>query len=254
MHKRQPNEPATMDSIAISAASGMRSRMESLDLLANNLANAETGGYKADREFFSIYTSAEATADAQNNVTTLPVIERQWTDLAAGTLLPTANPLDLAVDGDGMFSIQTARGVRYTRNGALRVSPAGNLATQDGSAVLSTAGNPIPVDKTLPIEILPDGTVQQQGNPIAQIGLKTFSPGDLGKEGASNFVALSNAAPKAGTGTILQGNLEQSNVGTAESAVRLVSITRQFEMLQKAAGIGNDFSKQAIEQVARVVS
>lgn len=243
-----------MDSISISAASGMRSRMESLDLLANNLANAETGGYKADREFYSVYTSAEASADPRNNLTTLPVVEKQWTDLSAGDLRPTWNPLDLAVDGDGMFAIQTSRGVRYTRSGNFRLSPAGTLSAADGSAVRSQTGRPITLDGSLPVEILPDGTVQQAGNAVAKLQIVSFDPGSLSKEGSNYFIAAQNAALTPGTGQVLQGKLEQSNVGAAESAVRLIGITRQFEMLQKAAGIGNDLSKQAIEQVARVIS
>jgi flagellar basal body rod protein FlgG len=243
-----------MDSISISAASGMRSRMQSLDLLANNLANAETGGYKADREFYSVYTSAEASADPQNNLTTLPVVEKQWTDLSAGDLRPTWNPLDLAVDGDGMFAIQTTRGIRYTRNGNFRLSPAGTLTASDGSAVRSQSGKAITLDGSLPVEILPDGTVQQSGNAVAKLQIVSFDPGSLSKEGSNYFIAAQNAAQTPGTGQVLQGKLEQSNVGAAESAVRLIGITRQFEMLQKAAGIGNDLSKQAIEQVARVIS
>jgi flagellar basal-body rod protein FlgF len=243
-----------MDSISISAASDMRSRMESLDLLANNLANTETSGYKADREFYSVYTSAEASADALNNVTTLPVVEKQWTDLSAGDLRPTWNPLDVAIDGDGLFAIQTTRGLRYTRNGNFRLSPAGTLTSSDGGVVRSQTGVPIILDPALPIEILPDGTVQQGGNPVAKLQLTTFSPGSLAKEGANYFIAAQNATQTPATGLVLQGKIEQSNVGAAESAIRLVSITRQFEMLQKAAGIGNDLSKQAIEQVARVVS
>lgn len=243
-----------MDSISISAASGMRSRMESLDLLANNLANTETGGYKADREFYSIYTSAEASADAQNNVATLPVVEKQWTDLSPGDLRNTWNPLDLAVNGDGLFAIQTARGVRYTRNGNFRLSPAGTLTTADGNAVQSRTGTPIALDQALPVDVLPDGTVQQAGNAVGQILMASFDPGNLAKEGANYFVAAQGAISKPVTGAVVQGKLEQSNVGVAESAVRLVAITRQFEMLQKAAGIGNDLSKKAIEEVARVVS
>lgn len=242
-----------MDSISISAASGMRSRMESLDLLANNLANTETAGYKADREFFSVYTSAQATADEQNNLTTLPVIRKQWTDLSAGDLRPTYNPLDLAIIGDGLFNVRTAHGIRYTRNGSFRLSPAGTLTAADGSAVQSTTGNPITLDPNLPIAILPDGSVQQAGATVAQIQISWFDAGSLIKEGASYFTAT-NAAPRPATGSIAQGKIEQSNVGTAESAVRLVAITRQFEMLQKAAGIGSDLNKKAIEEVARVVS
>lgn len=243
-----------MDSISISAASGMRARMQSLDLLANNLANTETGGFKADREFYSIYTSAEASADPNNNVTTLPVVERQWTDLSAGDLRNTWNPLDLAVDGDGLFAVQTARGIRYTRNGSFRLSPAGTLTTSDGNALQSRTGNPITLDARLPVEVLPDGTVQQAGNPLGQIQMASFEPGNLAKEGSNYFVPLEGAASKPATGAVVQGKLEQSNVGAAESAVRLVSITRQYEMLQKAAIIGNDLGKRAIEEVARVVS
>lgn len=244
----------TMDSISISAASGMRSRMQSLDLLANNLANAETGGYKADREFYSVYTSAEARAEGQDDLTTLPVIEKQWTDLSAGDLRPTWNPLDVAVDGDGLFAIQTARGVRYTRNGNFRLSPAGTLTASDGNPVRSQTGLPITLDGSLPVEILKDGTVQQSGNPVAKLQLISFSPADLSKEGSNYFIAPQNVTGTPATGAVLQGKLEQSNVGAAESAVRLIGITRQFEILQKAAGIGNDLGKQAIEQVARVVS
>lgn len=232
----------------------MRSRMESLDLLANNLANTETSGYKADREFYSIYTSAEASADALNNVTTLPVVEKQWTDLSAGDLRATFNPLDVAIDGDGLFTVQTARGLRYTRNGNFRLSPTGTLTASDGSVIRSQTGKPIALDSSLPFEFLPDGTVRQSGTVVAKLQLSTFAAGSLAKEGANYFVAAESAVATAATGQVLQGKVEQSNVGAAESAIRLVSITRQFEMLQKAAGIGNELSKQAIEQVARVVT
>ncbi len=85
------------------AASGMRSRMESLDLLANNIANASTGGYKADREFYSLYAEEENTA-------TMPVIQKPYTDLSQGVLQTTGNPLDLAISGQGFFTVQGPSG------------------------------------------------------------------------------------------------------------------------------------------------
>ena len=119
-----------MDSISISAASGMQARMESLEMLANNLANVETGGYKADREFFSIYTSDDASAIRERAImSTLPVIETHWTDVAQGDMRVTGNPLDFAIEGDGLFAVQTPRGVRYTRNGSFRVSGRGALTS-----------------------------------------------------------------------------------------------------------------------------
>ncbi|HEY4084718.1 MAG TPA: flagellar hook-basal body protein [Bryobacteraceae bacterium] len=243
-----------MDGISISAASGMRSRMQSLDLLANNLANVETSGYKGDREFYSVYSSAEAEAADPNAIAELPVIQKQWTDLSPGSLQPTYNPFDLAVDGDGMFAIRTARGTRYTRNGSFQLSPAGVLTTSDGSPVGSVTGQPITLDRNLPFSVAADGSVQQSGGAVGQIQIRSFDATSLAREGGSYFVPVAGASPKAAVGSIVQGKVERSNVNAAESAVRLVEITRQFEMLQKAATVGGELSQKAIEEVARVVS
>jgi flagellar basal-body rod protein FlgF len=243
-----------MDGISISAASGMRSRMQSLDLLANNLANVETGGYKADREFYSVYTSAEAEAADRNAIAALPVIQKQWTDLSPGSLEPTYNPFDLAVDGDGMFAIRTARGIRYTRNGSFQLSPAGVLTTADGSPVGSVEGKPIALDRNLPFSVEADGSIRQAGETVGRILVQSFDAANLAREGGRYFAAVPNAAPKPAGGSVVQGKIERSNVNAAQSAVRLVEITRQFEMLQKAATVGGDLNRKAIEEVARVVS
>jgi flagellar basal-body rod protein FlgF len=238
-----------MDSISISAASGMRARMESLEMLANNLANVETGGFKADREFYSIYSSEDSTG-----ITTLPVIESQWTDQAQGNLRTTSNPFDFAVNGDGLFPVQTTTGIRYTRNGSFRVSQNGLLTTIDGNPVIGKAGASINLQPNIPVEVTEDGTVTQAGQSAGQLDLASFDPTTLEKVGLNYFVPLRGVTPKPGTGAILQGKLEQSNVGAAESAVRLVAIMRQFEMLQKAMNIGNELNRRAIEEVARVAA
>ena len=147
-----------MDNISISAASGMRARMESLEMLANNLANVETGGYKADREFYSLYTSADAVNDPLYDGTgTLPVIQSHWTDLSAGVLRETGNALDLAIEGEGLFGVQTASGTRYTRNGNFLVSQAGLLTTSDGSPIRGKNGSPIRLTSGLPVGRPADG-------------------------------------------------------------------------------------------------
>src|SRR5579859_2470972 len=167
-----------MDGISISAASGMKARLESLELLANNLANVETGGYKADREFYSLYTSIDASADPRTGeLATLPVIQSHWTDPAQGDFHVTGNPLDFAIDGDGLFAIQTPRGTRYTRNGSFRISATGVLTTIDGGTVRARGGGSIPVDRATPFEVLNDGTVRQGGQTTAQVELVSFKPG-----------------------------------------------------------------------------
>ena len=237
------------------AASGLRSRMESLDLLANNMSNASTGGYKADREFYSLYTAAEAQDSGSS--ATMPVVQQPWIDLSQGPITNTGNSLDVALSGKGFFSVAGPNGTLYTRNGGFHVSAAGQLVTADGYAVRGATGAPLTAQSSLPLEISRDGTIMQAGQPIGQLDIADFTgTGELAKQGGNYFrtvdPTVKPAAP-AGT-TVEQGKLEASNTGTAESAVRLVSIMRQFEMLQKAVQIGNEMSKQAIEQVAKVGS
>src|SRR5579871_1171642 len=105
-----------MDPLLISAASGMKARMESLDMLANNIANTGTAGFKADREFYGLFEQE------------LPVIERQWTDFSQGMVTPTGNPLNLALSGQGYFALNSPTGVVYTRNGNFQVSKSNQLA------------------------------------------------------------------------------------------------------------------------------
>ena len=97
--------------------------MESLDMLANNIANTDTGGYKTDREFYSLYTSAEATGD---DPATLPVIEKNYTDYSQGSMRPTSSPLDFGIQGKGFFAVDSPSGVAYTRNGSFHLTPGWN--------------------------------------------------------------------------------------------------------------------------------
>src|ERR1017187_1080753 len=121
-----------MDSLTIAAASGLHSRMESLDLLANNLANSATAGYKRDQEFYGVYSSADADSGGDGPVTTLPTVQRQWTDFSPGAIETTGNPMDVAISGNGFFAVDGPNGPLYTRNGSLKVLPSGALATANG--------------------------------------------------------------------------------------------------------------------------
>ncbi len=248
-----------MDPIMISAASGMRSRMESLDMLANNLANAGTPGFKTDREFYSLYAAQEAldaAAGGQSPVpSSLPVIERHWTDYAQGTLLSTGNPLDLALSGRGFFVVDGPSGPLYTRNGSFHLSTAGVLTTAEGYPVRSVAGQRIQAQSSAPLEIGRDGQVTQDGVLLGQIAVVDWAPGAIDKFGHNYFQALNRSAtPQPVASSLEQGKLEASNVATPESAVRLVSLMRQFEMLQRAVSLTGEMGRRAIEDVARVNS
>jgi flagellar basal-body rod protein FlgF len=241
-----------MDPMTAIAASGLRARMESLDLLANNVANASTGGYKADREFYSLYQAAEADDSGS-----MPLIERPWIDHTQGPIHSTGSPFDLAISGKGFFVVDGPSGPLYTRNGGFQLSAAGRLVTSEGYPVRNTNGGALDLQSALPVEISKDGTVVQSGNAVGQIETADFaSTSGLAKQGANYFRNVDpSVKPAAASGaSIEQGKLEGSNTGSAESAVRLVSVMRQFEMLQRAVTLGAEMNRRAIEEVAKVGS
>ena len=244
-----------MDQISILAASAMRSSMQSLDLLANNVANASTSGYKSDSEFHTVYTSEAADADATELPVTLPMIERRWTDFAQGLLEPTNNPMDFGLSGKGFFVVKGPNGPLYTRNGNFRMSPDGTVVTSDGYPLLGQDGQPVKATDTgQPLQVSIDGSVIQNGQPLGQVHLVDFKdPTALSKQGNNYYHNVSGKDPLDATeAQIYQGKVEASNVSAAHGAVRLVNVTRQFEMMQKAISIANDMNKEAIEQVAKV--
>ena len=243
-----------MDPLIVSAAGGLQSRMDSLSLLANNLANAASSGYKSDREFYGLYASAEADTDL-GTAPNLPVIQRQWTDFSQGVLQPTGNQLDIALSGKGFLAVNSPQGILYTRNGSLHINSNGELTTNEGYTVQNASGGTIKVTTGAPVEIATDGTVRQNGVVNGQVRLVDFKSTDpLAKTSGTCFenTDVKNAATTAVGTEVQQGKLEASNVAVPEAAMRLVGVMRQFEMLQKAVSMGVDMNSKAIQEVARV--
>lgn len=243
-----------MDTLTALAASGMRSRTESLDILANNLANAGAPGFKADREFYNVYVSADAASgDPRANLAEEPVTERHWTDFAQGSLATTGNPLDIALSGKGFLGVDSPGGPLYTRDGNLRISPRGLLETQDSYPLRSVNGKPIVLDRSKQVEIGPNGMVRQDGLDVAQLEIVDVrNVADLSKKGGNYFGFSGSAPPPPSKAEVLQGKIETANFQPAESAVRIIAIMRQFEGLQKAMSVAVDMNRKATDDIARV--
>jgi|SRR5579884_41344 len=243
-----------MDVLTAAAASGMRSRMESLDMLANNIANSSAPGFKADREFYNLYMAAEAQPGDDGNAPLEPELQHQWTDFSQGTLTPTGNPLDIGLVGNGFLTANSPSGMALlTRDGRLQVSPKGVLQTSEGYPVQGQNGKPIVVDPAAPVEISPSGDVMQQGQAVGHLNIVDIQDKSaLYKHGLNYFQMPANVTAAPANAEIRPGSLESSNIQPAESAVRLVSVMRQFDMLRRAASIGADMDKRAIEDVAKV--
>lgn len=228
--------------------------MDSLDILANNLANTSTSGFKADREFYSTYLAPELANQNDPVVGQAPVVQRQWTDFAQGTLVNTGNATDLALSGSGFFAVNGPKGPLYTRSGNFQFSAQGVLMTAEGYPVRLVGGQTLQTQSSSPLRVQPDGQIQQDGSSLGQLELADFKDtSQLAKQAGAYFQSSSAASPATAT-QIFQGKVESSNAAPAEAAARMVTLLRHFEMLQRAVKIGTEMNRQATEEVARVGS
>jgi len=230
-----------------------------LDVVANNIANIDTTGYKGSSALFEEYLSS-ATSSDQNSPISFVRDSATYIDMSRGPLQRTGNPLDLAIDGGAFFAVQTPNGVRYTRNGAFKIDATGQIVTNDGYPVLGDGG-PItlqPSDSRL--QVNPDGTVSvREGNSNAdsqrgKLRLVRFAnTKQLQKDGASMFNYLGTDQPKQDTTSkVIQGSLEKSNVKGVLEMARMIEITRSYQevaaMMQQQSNMGTT----AINQLAAV--
>ena len=250
-----------MDSGFYAAVTGLISRTDALDLLANNLANTGTTGYKAQHEFYQALTAANNTGLSQLNqaINNYGILGGAATDLRAGSIEHTGNPLDVALEGFGFLTVQTPSGIRYTRNGSLHVGPNGELLSADGDPVLGVPPNPKadPVPITLPdgpVSISSDGTLSSQGAVVARLNLVDFAHGtQLAAQGGSYFQAPNGSAQTAANLTVRQGALEASNYNPVQGTVDLVTLQRHAELLDRALYIfDSDFTQAATQDLPRV--
>jgi len=245
-----------MDSGYYAAMTGLIARTQALDIAATNLANAQTPGYRAEQEYFRSALMGPGAADSQlgRTVNNFGLLGGDRLNLGQGALDPTGNPLDLAIEGEGFFQIQTPNGLRYTRDGGFHRAPNGQLVTAAGDPVLSTAGQSIPVPPGQ-ITVGVDGVVSAAGGVVARVGVFTFPAGtELTAEGTNRYVAPEQAQPAASkAATVHQGALESANQGMIPGTLNLIVVQREAEMMQKALTIFHtDFNKFATEDLPRV--
>ena len=252
-----------MDSGLYAAYSGLLARTQALDTAANNLANAGTNGFRAQRDYFrgilagSLANTGDGSSQVGQAVNHFGILGGNGLDLRQGELATTGNPLDLAVEGSGFFSIQTAQGARYTRDGGFTRSSTGVLQTRQGEPVLDTTGNPITIP-TGSVSVSEDGTVSVStaagSTVVGQVGVFTFqNAGALTAEGTNRFVAADGQTPIAATGTIHEGALEGANEDAVHGTMNMILVQRQAEMMQKAMSVfHNDFDKTAAEELGKV--
>ena len=244
-----------MDSGFYSAFAGLAARMDALDVVANNLANISTTGFKAQHEFyrsFSAWLQPSLTTPINQVVNQFGVLGGASLDLSPSTLQPTGNDTDVALQGAGFFTIQTKNGVRYTRAGNFALNTQRQLVTAQGDLVLGDQG-PIQLPAGQ-LSISPDGTISVDGALVSKLKVSDFPPNtSLTMEGNSYFVAPDNAAKPAAEANVRQGSLETSNSDPVRGAVELIEVQRTAGLMEKALSIfHNEFNRVAAQQIPQV--
>jgi flagellar basal-body rod protein FlgF len=237
-----------------------------LDVIANNLANVDTGGFKADNASFTEYLMPGARdnefSTGKDRRVSFVEDRATWIDFSAGTTQHTGNPLDVAIDGKGYLVVQTARGQRYTRNGALTLNAAGELVTMSGDVVQGTNG-PIVLQSTdRDIIISPTGLVSVrdgtggvvQSAPRGQLQIVNFTqPQQLQKDGAAMFAAPANVnpVPASPNTRVVQGSLEKSNVRPIMEMARMMEITRSYSDISNLLQLESEQKKNSLQQLSQ---
>lgn len=244
-----------MDSGYYAACSALKTQNNALEIVANNIANVSTVGYRGQTPLFEAVmaqTSGRQINGWERLTNQFATLNGSRLNLAEGNLEHTGNPMDFAIEGPGFFAVQTKTGTLYTRNGGFRVSATGQLVTGAGDPVLGATG-PI----TIPsgeLAISQDGTVSVNGAVAGKLQISEFAASTkLEPAGETYYAAPDKSAKAAIASNVRQGTLESSNVSPVAAMVSLISAQRQAEMMERAmSAFYSDFNRIAADDLPKV--
>jgi flagellar basal-body rod protein FlgF len=237
-----------MDAAIYKALSGSVVQTHRLEVTSQDLANANTGGYKGQRLAFSEVLANRLPADDRPGGWV--AISAQRTNFSPGVLEGTGNPFHLAVEGDGYFVVQTANGERYTRNGSFTMKGDGTVITPEGDTILGEDG-PLRL-RGQNFEVGIDGRVRSNNNEIGKLRIVRFiDNAKVMKVGINRFRSDADNVTAVADARMFQGYLEQSNVSPVDSMMVMISIHRQFESYQRAIKLMDGMTEKMINDSAR---
>lgn len=270
------------------AVSGSVAQSERMDTIANNLANADTAAFKRDQVAFQTVLSSATTAAQKEEIphkaytekdfhrldgrdTAYVAVDGTFTDFTQGRVKITGSPLDVALEGKGFLEVLAPQGLRYTRQGSLKLNGEGALVTTEGFPVLAAGGPPEPgktptreellarairIDTAKPgkLNITGNGTIYQGQQEVGQLGLVEFVDNKLlTKEGSSLFQnELAANLSAESTTTVKQGMIETSNVNAIMEMSELLKATRLFEANEKLVKTYGELESRAVNDLGKL--
>lgn len=243
-----------MENAAYIGLSRQMTLRRELDIAANNIANADTTGFKVEQLLLGTEIGNRARNDAVRPGVSFVLDQGVGRDFSQGSLEQTGRTLDFAIEGEGVFfRLEDGAGEAYTRDGAFTIDPEGTLVSKGGLPVLGEGG-PIVVDPALgPITVADDGSISQNGAPLGQLALARFENlAVLSKEGDGLYRNASNAVPIDAAGAqVRQGMLEGSNVNPLTEITNLIEISRAYERATKMIENVSELSRRSVERLGR---
>lgn len=243
-----------MNSGIYGAISGNMAMMKQLDVIANNLANVNTPGFKRDNiSFESVLAASNAQGTEVSEDSPRLIKEKYSIDYSSGQVKVTDNTFDIALDGDGFFAVNTPQGKAYTRQGNFKLDAKSRLVTADGYEVLGN-GAPIVINGGS-VSFDAKGKIFVEGQETGSIDVVDFpKPYDLRKVGSALFMPnTTDVTPQAAKDTVVrQGYLEGSNVNTIEEMVRMIETTRSSESCQKMIQNYDQMTGHAVNELGKV--
>jgi flagellar basal-body rod protein FlgF len=238
-----------MDTTSYIALSRQVALQRHMATIANNIANAATTGYRAERTLF------EPVLEPAGEPRRLAFVQDVglYRDLSPGPITQTGNRLDLAIDGEGYFAFRTGAGVRYGRAGHLELDAEGRLVDARGNPILDDGGAPVTVpqaDRDLTIGA--DGTVANRAGPIARLQPVTFANEQALRREGDGLYGAGDQAPRPATGRVAQGALESANVSPVLEMTTMIETVRAFEGTQRLIEIRHELDRRAIERLVSV--
>ena len=222
-----------------------------MDVVANNMANINTSGFKSENMLFEDYLMPTARDNDFGGQDDLLHYTEDWStihDMSTGSIEQTGNPLDVALSGQGFLSVQTAAGPRYTRNGSLQIDASGTLVDLNGNAVLGDGG-PIHFDSTdTDVTIAANGAINTSSGSKGKLAVVEFAnPQALAREGDNYY---SGPAGTAATGTtVVQGAIERSNVSGVSAMADMIRVERAYQTLANIMQRQDDLRNTAIQKL-----
>jgi len=239
-----------MDNALLIGLSRQSAMAREMSTIANNLANMNTTGFKSSSMLFDEYLMPTASEDSPDKTLSFVQDYGQYRNMSDGEMKATGNPLDVAVYGEGMFSVQTQQGIQYTRGGHFQINDQGQLVTEGGMPVLGDSGSPLTFSKDEgTITIARDGTVTTDNGQRGKLGLVSFGNlQELKATGDGLYTTTQTPSPVTEP-RLVQGSIEGSNVNSIVEMTNMIDVQRAYISAAKLVQTADDMRAKAISQI-----